>query len=604
MFSPLHAPEERPAGSPPGDDAFQAHVGLLEFFLSRRGEIVERIQGILNAQRKPADYLQDSPLLSRLFEDCFFTLPGAADARRRLRGQLQEAHWAAGFRPRVIAGLHNDLADPAEMMTRAFHVWQQTRWPGRNGRVRYAHALFNLYMIWCLQLLSLRVWDPPSGAGSRLSRLQDLLDRLWAHTPADQPVLVRDAHWLIPMAQSPATDDLGAYFDVAATVADTLPDSDRLAVHAAGVRMAAGHLRSQIRYHATKTSRPLDDAGLLLHTRSSNALDFALLIQELVPLLEAYERSSDAGDDAQRLQLADAICQGVSPDPELFLNRVRLLGAYSMLEELFITTDRDGRAAYTPMGQRHVRLIEEYEARIGRVAARLAEDSARFRPIANTYSPYGVLYGFTSNLIEHMTFKTLQPDAETRFSLEDVFAGGGADRREWVIGWRRLPHLSREVEQLFEYPHQFAEAIFERVERALHKRVADDAAMSADRDGRLFVLPRDGEPADSAPPPAPDLPVRYIRSSDAAVVAAQKAEACPEWQLLGDRREGKFVLSYKTPGGWVALTKAILTEVVGAGRDAAIRGLSPEAAGALKLLCRDLAVVPERNDLGLVIRDL
>ena len=593
MLHPLHAPEERPAGSHPGEGLFDAHVALLGFFLSRRGDIVDRIQGVLNAQRKPVDYLQDGPFLSHLFEDCFFTLPGATDAQRRLRGQLKAAHWAAGFRPRVIANLHNDLADPAEMMMRAFHVWRQTRWPGRNGRVRYAHALFNLYVVWSLELLSLRVCDAgPADAGSRLSRLQDVLDRLWAGSPADQPVLVRDARWLVPMAQSPATDDLGAYFDVAATVADTLPEADRIEIHKAGVRMAAGHLRSQIRYHATKASGPLDDAALLLHTRSSNALDFALLIQELVPLLDAYERASKAGDGGQRLQLADVICQGVSPDPDLFLNRVGLLAAYSMLEELFITTDRDGRASYTPMGLRHVRLFEEYEARIGRAAARLAEDCARFRPVANTYSPYGVLYGFTSNLLEHMTFRTLQPDAPTRFSLEDVFAGGDAETREWVTGWRRLPHLSREVEQLFEYPQQFAEAIFERVERALHRRIADDAATSADRDGRLFVLAGDGNPIEPEAPPVPDLPVRYIRSSDAAVVAARKAEASAEWQLLSDRREGKFVLSYKTPGGWVALTKSILTEVVGAGGDAAIRGLPPEAAGALKLMCRRLAVVP------------
>jgi hypothetical protein len=70
--------------------------------------------------------------------------------------------------------------------------------------------------------------------------------------------------------------------------------------------------------------------------------------------------------------LAGAICQGISPDPELFLNRVELLGAYSMIEHLFITTDRDGHVVYTPMGQRHVQLLHEYEARIGRVSKPLS----------------------------------------------------------------------------------------------------------------------------------------------------------------------------------------------------------------------------------------
>ena len=57
-------------------DSFHAHVELLQLFLAHRDEIVERIQGLLNAQRKPIQYLQDVPLLSRQFEDCFFTLPG------------------------------------------------------------------------------------------------------------------------------------------------------------------------------------------------------------------------------------------------------------------------------------------------------------------------------------------------------------------------------------------------------------------------------------------------------------------------------------------------------------------------------------------------
>src|SRR6187200_478134 len=85
---------------------------------------------------------------------------------------------------------------------------------------------------------------------------------------------------------------------------------------------------------------------------------------------------------ARTRELADAICQGISPDPELFLNRVELLGAYSMIEHLFITTDRDGQAAYTPMGRRHVRLVQEYEARIDRVSKPLYEDCPRFRPVA------------------------------------------------------------------------------------------------------------------------------------------------------------------------------------------------------------------------------
>ena len=99
---------------------FQAHVELLHFFLAHRDRIVERIQGVLNAQRKPIEYLQDGPLLSRDFEDCFFTLSGVTDSQSRLSGQLEDAHWASGFRPKELPGLHNGLIDPAEMTIRGF----------------------------------------------------------------------------------------------------------------------------------------------------------------------------------------------------------------------------------------------------------------------------------------------------------------------------------------------------------------------------------------------------------------------------------------------------------------------------------------------------
>ncbi len=257
----------------------------------------------------------------------------------------------------------------------------------------------------------MRLWDAgSSSAGDRLSHLQGLLDHLWKNHPADQPMFVRDARWLIPLAQSPTTDELAGYFEVAKQIAETLPEKDRIEIHKAGVRMAGGHLRSQLRYslHARRVCIFLTRRALILSTRKSNALDFALLIQGLVPLLEAYERAWHNEDGQQRLELAAAICQGISPDPELFLNRHDLLGPYSMIEHLFITTDRDGHIAYTPIGRRHVRLLREYETRIGRVSKALYAACRQFRPVDGAYSPYGILYGFSSHLIEHLAFQSLR----------------------------------------------------------------------------------------------------------------------------------------------------------------------------------------------------
>ena len=589
---PSPAPEQAPAASSADHPPFQAHVELLEFFLAHRNDIVERIQGVLNAQRKPIQYLQDGALLSRVFEDGFFI--GATESQSRLRGQLERAHWSDGFRPRALPGLHNGLIDPAEMMIRGFHLWDQTRWPGRNGRVRYAHTLFNLYLIRCLELLSMRVWDAGvSSAGEGLSQVQSVLDRLWTGTPGDQPVLVRDARWLIQLAQSPATDELWPYFAVAEKVAGSLSPEDRIEIHKAGVRMAGGHLRSQARYYSLKNAVPLDEPGVVLNTRSSNALDFALLIQELVPLLEAYEDTWRGGDRQKRLELADAICQGISPDPELFLNRVELLAAYSMLEHLFIATDHDGHVVPTPMGQRHVRLLQEYQARIGRVSKPLSEDCPGFRPAAGAYSPYGLLYGFSTDLIEHMALRALLPDAVNHFGLDDVFVSGEAsdDKLAWVSGWRKLPHLTREVQKQFDYPQQFSEDVFARLEQALRRRVSNDEASVVIPTGRLFIVSPEQPPGDTAAQQMPDLPIRFIKSSDKQIVAAHQAEYYDQTHLSSDRREGKYVVSYETPGGWVAITKAMLTEVLGEGRDVKVAGLSAEAVGALTLMCPNLVVL-------------
>ena len=575
--------------------AFQAHVELLDSFLGRRTEIVERIEALLNAQRKPAHFRQDVPLLARYLEECFFALASLAEGHAHLKQPLDEAHWASGFRPRQTPGQHNDLIDAAELMARAFMMWERTRWPGHDGRVGYAHTLFNLYLLRQLMLLAMRIWDAGSPS-ERLARVQGVLDKLGQTTPADQPVFVRDARWLFPLAMSPTTDELHGYFVVAERIAETLSAEDRIEICKASTQMAGGHLRSQLRHVATQKGVSLDDPGLVSRTRSSNALDVATLMQSLVPLLEAYERAAAAGNGERRVELADAICQGISPDPELFLNRLDLLGPYSMIEHLFIATDRDGHVSYTPMGRRHLERLRDYRALIARVARTLHDDCVRFQPVDGAYSPYGVLYGFSSRLLEHMALKAAQPNTTTRFTLEDVFAGGDADKLAWVSGWRKLPHVPREVVKLFAYPQPFAEEVFGRVERALRRHVGCGGTDAA-ANGRLIVPA--GHESRAEAQALPELPTQYIVSSDRELVAAQKAVACDETQLLHSRTEGEFLVSYATPHGWVGVTKDVLTEVLGAGRDARITGLPAEAAGVLKLMCPGLVLAHDADPLVL-----
>jgi hypothetical protein len=109
----------------------------------------------------------------------------------------------------------------------------------------------------------------------------------------------------------------------------------------------------------------------------------------------------------------------------------------------------------------------------------------------------------------------------------------------------------------------------------------------------LFILPGDNLQADSKVSLIPDLPVQYLRSSDMQIVAAHKAASYDQADLLHERLEGEFVLSYKTSGGWVAITKDILTEVLGAGRDVKIAGLPRPAAGVLRLMCPNMVILPD-----------
>ena len=569
--------------------AFDAHVELLDFFVAHRDAIVARIQELLNAEHKPARYRTDRDGLARLFEDCFFALPGVTAERASLRGRLEEAHWARGFKPREMREMPNDLLQPADLMTRAFVMWASTRWPGRAGRLRGAHTLLNLYVVRQLALLCMRAWDSASGAaGERLAQAQRVLDRIWSQSPAEQPVLVRDVRWLIPVALSPTTDDLAPYFEVAEEIGAAFMNDDRLEILNATVRLAGGHLRSYLHFQVVQKGVPFGDSGLVVLTRKSNALDFSLLIHGLVVLLDGYERAVDSGDSKKRLELADAICQGVSPDPDLLVDRVDLLAAYTMVEHLFTTTDQDGHAVYTPLGRRHVRLLEAYAARIGRLAEALHEDCRSFRPRQGGYSPYGVVYGAAANFVEHIAFKALERDGVARYGLEDAFVAGDAAKLAWVSSLRKLPHIDRKVQRLYAYPERLAEELFARLERALRTRAAGADASAVARTGRLFVVSGNDPEADSAAASIPDLPIRYIGSSDIHLVAAGRATALSQKQLAESREEGHVLVSYETAGGWVVITKDFLTEVLGAGRDVRVVGLPDAAAARLRLMCRGL----------------
>ena len=326
---------------------FADHLVLVDWFLGERETIVERIeQTLLNVRDKDTSRRRDRPFFERTFDACFFGLAGLPIELSRLKGQLAARHLADGFEPVASETAHVNELDPLELILRAYERWERHRWPGRSGRLAYAHTLYAVFMLRLLEALSLRIWDDDAGhAGDRLGDLQSRLDRL--NAPASPTVFVRHAGWLIQTAQGPLTRHLRPYFEIAERIDGSLGGAQRVAVHKAGARLAGGHLRSQLRYRMWQTGRPPDDPENLGFTRNSNALDSAILVRDLVPLLEAYQRASEEDD---RLDLADAIVQAVSADPELYLTRLDLLAPYVMVEDLFARDRGWGRPSYRQGG--------------------------------------------------------------------------------------------------------------------------------------------------------------------------------------------------------------------------------------------------------------
>ncbi|RYG88455.1 hypothetical protein EON77_00595, partial [bacterium] len=387
--------------------AFEAQADLLRAFLDGRAPIVERIDRLLARLHKASPSVPDAAGVRRSVEDCFYAATGHSFERSRMRGSLEAARADDGLRPRTMAGVHNDLIDPADLIARALHFWRVSRWSGALDRAKFAHTVFNAFLLRQLELASLRLWDgEPARAGERLRDLQPLLDGLWSGSPPDQPTLVRDARWLLPLAQSPTNEGLAPYFLFAERVVDSLPSDDALEVQRATVVLAGGHLRSQLRHYELQGSA-VADRNVVLKSRRSNALDFSILVQGLAALLAAYERAVAQGNPHQRRQLAGAIAQGVSADPELFVERLELLGPYTMIETLFLTRSGEGRVDYSPTGRRHLRLLREYAASMTRHAAQLADDLAAHRPTSDGYSPFGAVFGFASSLTELLAMRAL-----------------------------------------------------------------------------------------------------------------------------------------------------------------------------------------------------
>jgi hypothetical protein len=565
--------------------AFAEHLALFQQLLAHRRDIVQRIeQHLLNVQGKDTSRRRDRPHFDQLLNTCFFALPGLPAGSSRLKGQLAARHVADGFEPIALDRYSHEL-DPLELILRAYHHWDRHRWPGRSGRLTFAHTIYAAFMLRQLEGLSLRIWDDGSGqAPDRLDEIQRLLDDLTA--PPSEDVFVRDARWLVHTAQGPLTRYLAPYFKVADQIAVSFTGASRLGLHQAGARLAGGHLRSQLRYRMWETDRPASDPEVLAVTRNSNSMDGALLVRDLVPLLEAYE-SAGAGDgeDAE-LELADGILQGLSSDPELLLTRLDLLAPLTTIEELFVTRDASGRARFSSMGEAHGALIERYSRLIGRLAAPLRRDAEALDPVQQAYSPFGVVYGFAADVLSNMAHSRLLGQPFPGLTLEDLFVSRGRldDKLALARRWEKLPTKEGEREH-FAHSLEWANEMFARLTSALDDRAGRPGEPNASGIRTAHLLLASDGPHDEATALRAQ---EYFVTSDPQLASASGATLRPKSQILIDRQEGRFLASCESNGYWFAISKVPVTTMVSQGKDAAIAGVPPALLEILRLTSPDL----------------
>ena len=190
---------------------------------------------------------------------------------------------------RSLLDRHAHELDPLELIVRAYQHWEHHRWPGRNGRLAYARSLYSVFILRQLEHLSLRIWDDGNDrAADRLQEIQRLLDRL--NDAAGSNVFVRDARWLIQTAQGPLTRHLRPYFRIAEQIAGSFTDAQRPRASQGGRQ--AGRRPSPLATALPRRGRRASRSTIRTFspiTRNSNSMDAALLVRDLVPLLEAYQ---------------------------------------------------------------------------------------------------------------------------------------------------------------------------------------------------------------------------------------------------------------------------------------------------------------------------
>jgi hypothetical protein len=142
----------------------------------------------------------------------------------------------------------------------------------------------------------------------------------------------------------------------------------------------------------------------LWRMRADNFIDYPWLFFSVAELAREYARLADTGGaESERLEVAAALLNGMSPDPEAFLG--------------------DPPASLGPWREEHVRVRAFFADR----REALLRDFARHAPLPGRYSPLGFHFNFPHNAVFAMAVLALVGGDAPNLSLNALLTGEGED---------------------------------------------------------------------------------------------------------------------------------------------------------------------------------
>jgi len=302
-----------------------------------------------------------------------------------------------------------DLVDALDQATRreGFHVLHE--WDGKALRVVNASIvvgvldflsgrrgteatdrgslaiLVDYAFVYLLALVAMRAWDTADAAAT-LERVTAALAELQGEESSGQR-FADDAEMLLLIATSHYEPEEHGYRLLLDRVR-ALPRHHRVTVAIGHAHAMGAHLRYA--YEIT-TAKSIEG------TREDNVADYPWLRWSVLTLLEEFDRiAADPAAAPARTQLAEALANGLVPDPAAFVGP----GARTM--------------AAGPETDRIVELFERHRSA-------LIEAFAPHRPLDRAYSPLSLFFNFSQNLLKGAIVDALVMGEPWNLSLNDMF---------------------------------------------------------------------------------------------------------------------------------------------------------------------------------------